>query len=145
MIAIRCSSKEKGMHQLVAAAQRLPCPAMLVRPETAKTARELEWAFYLAKGAFEAKSNISGKVSNEALLFFAREMNFSSALKKTGASDPGDFVLVLEKKMPVVKIKKGLHLSSASVLRLPEWGKKRGHYTEAELAIEEMALSRVKN
>ena len=145
MLALRCSSREKSMHSLVSAAEHLPCECIFIRPEAARTARELQFAFHLAREAFREKSSISTKVSNETLLFLARETNFSSALKRIGAGDTRNFVLVCEKSAPLAKIKKELQLSHVSTLKLPEWGEKKGHYTETELAIEEMALARIRN
>jgi tRNA threonylcarbamoyladenosine modification (KEOPS) complex Cgi121 subunit len=145
MLILRCSSKEKRMHALVASAEALPSECILIRPSAARMERELQFAFYLARGAFGMKNNISSKLSNEAILFLARETNFSSALKKVGASDASDFILVCEKRLPVPAVKKILSLSSAQKIRLPEWGEKKGHYSKAELAIEEMALARIRN
>ena len=106
---------------------------------------EMEFAFYLARRAFEEKSNISGKLSNETLLFLAREMNFASALRRIGASDARDFVLVCGKDVPLAKVKKELGLVKAKRIALARMGKKKGAYFEGERAVEEMALARVRN
>ena len=141
-----CSS-EKPLHAIVEAAEGLHTPCMMLSADAikGKTGMELEAAFYLATRAFEEKSNISGKLSNEALLFLAREMNFASALRKIGATDAREFVLVCEKSPPMAKVKKALELSSAKKIVLSRMGKKKGAYFEGELAVEQMALARVRN
>ena len=106
---------------------------------------ELEAAFYLAARAFEEKSNISSKLSNEALLFLAREMNFASALRRVGAKDVRAFVLVCEKNVPMAKVKRELGLVKAKRIAISRMGKKKGAYFEGERAVEEMALARVRN
>lgn len=146
MLCLRCSSKLPLM-ALAGAAASLPCPSLLLSPGAmgGRTGRELAFAFHLAREAFSGKRNVSQKLPNEALLFLSREMNFSSALRKIGAKDAEDFVLVCEKNLPLSKVKNALALSFAEKIPLPERGKRKGRYFEAELAIEEMALSRVKN
>jgi hypothetical protein len=72
-------------------------------------------------------------------------MNFSSALSKVGAKSVKDFILVSEKDLPISKLKKELMLTKMKIVELPEFGKKSGPYYEGELAIEKMALARVKN
>jgi tRNA threonylcarbamoyladenosine modification (KEOPS) complex Cgi121 subunit len=106
---------------------------------------ELVFAFGLARRAFDGRNNISRKLSNEALLFLARETNFASALRKIGASSPRSFALVCEKSLPLARVKKALALTSAKKLALSKMGKKKGAYFEGELAAEGMALARVRN
>ena len=110
MIVLRCSSAVEYMHEIVAAAERLGT-VLLLSPKAVRTGKELEFAFYLAKEAFAAKENVSGKLSNEAMLFLARETNFSSAVRKVGAAHPSDFMLVCEGKIPSAKLKKVLKLT----------------------------------
>jgi len=146
MILLRCSSS-RALGALVSSAEALGAPCLLLSTGAMKgrTGLELEAAFYLARRAFEGKSNVSGKMANEALLFLAREMNFASALRRVGASDARDFVLACEKGVPLAKVKKGLGLTSARKISLSRMGKKKGGYFEGELAVERMALARVKN
>ena len=144
MLILRCSSSAQSIHELV----RLGGGSgslLFLHPKAAKTAKELEFSFHLARGSFREKSNVSKKIANEAMLFLACETNFSSAAKKVGAMETGDFVLVSEKNIPLAKLKKELLLTKAKVLKLPEWGKKKGHYYEGEVAVERMALSRIRN
>jgi len=135
------------MDALVPSAEALGAPCLFLSPRAivGKSRMELSFAFYLARRAFEGKSNISGKMANEALLFLAREMNFSSALGKLGAKDAHDFVLVCERDVSVARVKKALALTSAKKIMLPKMGKKKGAYFEGERAVEEMALARVRN
>lgn len=142
MLALRCSSSAKSIADLAAKGDG---KLLFLAPDAARTGKELEAAFYFAKEAHAAGTNISNSRAKEALLFLACEMNFSSALSKAGAASPKDFVLVSEKKIPLAELKKKLMLTKAKPLALPEFGKKRGSYFEAELAIERMALARVKN
>lgn len=144
MMVLRCSSSAASMHALVEKAASLG-DVLLLSPSCVRTGKELEFAFYLAKEAFLAKGNISGKLSNEAVLFLACETNFSSAVRKVGAASPDDFVLVSERKIPSVKLKKALQLVRCQELPLAEWGKKKGNYFEGELAVERMALARIRN
>ena len=146
MMVLLCSS-EKPLGAIVDAADGLRAPCMMLSAEAiqGKTGVELEAAFYLARRAFEEKSNISGKLSNEALLFLAREMNFASALRKIGAKDPREFVLVCEKNMPLAKARKELGKVKAAELKLSKMGKKKGAYFEGELAVEQLALARARN
>ena len=141
-----CSS-EKPLHAIVMAAEGLRTPCLLLSTEAmkGKTGLELEAAFYLASRAFEEKSNISGKISNEALLFLSREMNFASALRRIGATDARSFVLVCEKDVPLAKVKRELGLTSAKKIALSRMGKKKGAYFEGERAVEQMALARARN
>jgi tRNA threonylcarbamoyladenosine modification (KEOPS) complex Cgi121 subunit len=132
------------MRELVDAAGKLGS-SLVLSPPAARTLMELRAAFLLARGAFAEGKNISSKLSNEALLFLACETNFSSALRKIGAADPSDFVLVCEEKIPVAKLKKELKLISAQSLKPSEWGEKKGKYSEGELAIERMATARIRN
>lgn len=146
MLALRCSS-EKPLEAIVRSAERLSCPCLFLSPcaVEGKSSMEFSFAFYLARRAFEEKSNISGKLTNEALLFLARETNFASALRKIGAKDARDFVFVCEKNLPLAKVKRALSLTSAKKIALAEMGRKKGKYFEGELAAEEMALARVRN
>ena len=146
MQVLLCSS-EKPLGAIVEAAEGLGAPCFLLSPEAmrGKTGFEIEAAFYLAARAFEGKSNISSKLSNEAMLFLAREMNFASALRKIGATDTRAFVLACEKNVPLAKVKQKLWLSSAKKIVLPRMGRKKGAYFEGERAVEEMALARAKN
>ena len=146
MIVLMCSS-EKPLGAIVEAAEGLRTHCLLLSAEAirGKTGLELEAAFCLASRAFEEKSNISGKMSNEALLFLAREMNFASALRKIGATDAREFVLVCEKNVPMAEVKRKLGLSTAKKIVLPRMGRKKGAYFEAERAVEGMALARAKN
>lgn len=146
MLILKCSYG-KGIAEVAKGTERLPCACILLSPAAlaGRSRMELSFAFHLARRAFEGKRNISGKLSNEALLFLSREMNFASALKKIGAKDAREFVLVCEKNIPLAKLKKELALVAAKSVALSEKGKKKGHYFEGELAVEEMALARVKN
>ena len=146
MQVLLCSS-EKPLGAIVEAAEALRTPCLLLSPEAmeGKTGLELEAAFHLASRAFEEKRNISSKLSNEALLFLAREMNFASALRRLGAKNARSFVLVCEKNVPMAEVKKKLGLSSAKKITLPRMGKKKGAYFEGELAVERMALARARN
>lgn len=144
MMVLRCSSYAKNMHELVAAAEGLGF-ALLLSPSAVKTEKELEFAYYLANEAFAAGSNISAKLSNETMLYLSCETNFSSALRKMGAADPSDFMVVSEVKIPLAKLKKALKLSRAQEVRLSQWGKMKGYYFEGELAVERMALARIRN
>ena len=144
MMVLRCSSSAAGMHELAESSGRLG-DVLLLSPVAVRTVKELQGAFALARAAFAAKANISPKLANEAVLFLACETNFSSALRKVGAADPSDFVLVSEAKIPSAKLKKALKLLHAQTLSLSEFGGKRGGYTEAELAIEKMATARIRN
>ena len=146
MQVLLCSS-EKPLGAIVEAAEALRTPCLLLSPEAmeGKTGLELEAAFHLASRAFEEKRNISSKLSNEALLFLAREMNFASALRKIGAKNARGFVLVCEKDVPVAKVKREMGLASAKKITLPRMGKKKGAYFEGERAVEEMALARGRN
>lgn len=141
MLILRCSSSAASIHELVKAAEGM----LVLSPSAARTAKELEFAFHLAKEEFAAHTALSGKLVNEAMLFLANETNFTSAAKKVGAESTEDFVLVSEKNIPLAKVKKDLMLTSAKALKLPEWGKKKGKYYEAELAIEKMATARIRN
>ena len=146
MLVLLCSS-EKSLHAIVEAAEGLGAPCLLLSPETVrgKTGLELEAAFCLARRAFEEKNNISGKMANEALLFLAREMNFASALRRVGAKSARSFVLVCEKNVSIARVKKELGLTSAKKIALSKMGKKKGAYFEGDLAVEQMALARVRN
>jgi tRNA threonylcarbamoyladenosine modification (KEOPS) complex Cgi121 subunit len=147
MMCIRCKSGKNGLSELVAKAEGLPCGCMLLSPSAVKgrTSLEMAFAFYLARRAIFEGRNISNKVSNEALLFLSCESNFSSALRRMGAKDARDFALVCEKIIPLARVKRVLGLSSAREIALPVWGKRKGNYAQAELAIERMALARVRN
>ena len=144
MMVLRCSSSARSMRELVDAAEKLGS-ALVLSPPAARTLMELRAAFLLARDAFAEGKNISPKLSNEALLFLACGTNFSSALRKIGAADPSDFVLVCEEKIPAARLKKELKLISAQSLSLSEWGAKKGKYSEGELAIERMATARIRN
>jgi len=146
MLLLRCSSA-KALPALVSSAEALGSPVLLLSPRAieGKSLMEMEFAFYLARRAFGGKSNISGKLSNEALLFLARETNFASALRRMGAKDARDFVLACEKNVPLAKVKRGMGLVSAKRMAFPRMGKKKGAYFEGELAVEQMALARARN
>ncbi len=146
MQVLLCSS-EKPLNAIVGSAEALHTPYLLLSTEAikGKTGMELESAFYLAARAFEEKSNISSKLSNEALLFLAREMNFASALQRIGAKDAREFVLVCGKNVPIEKVKEKMGLAKAKKIALSRMGKKEGSYFEGERAVEEMALARVRN
>src|SRR3989344_5304106 len=94
---------------------------------------------------FEGKGNVADSVAKEAMLFLACETNFSSAVRKVGAASQDDFVVVAEGKIPSAKLKKALKLIRCEQLSLTEWGKKKGNYFEGEIAVEKMALSRIRN
>lgn len=145
MIALCCRSSERDIAALVKAGSAIPCALLFLRPDAVKSKKELEFAFFLAREAFKNKDNISGKIANEALLFLSRETNFSSAIRKIGATDGRDFLLACEKNVPLAKLKKILRLEKAEKAELPEWGKKIGAYSEGELAVEKMALARIRN
>ena len=146
MLLLRCSSA-KPLGALVSSAETLGAPCLLLSPRAVegKSRMEMEFAFYLARRAFEGKINISGKMANEALLFLAREMNFASALRKAGAKDARDFVLACEKDVSLVKVKQTMGLTSAKRVALPKIGTKKRSYFEGERAAEEMALARTRN
>ena len=146
MLLLRCSSA-KPLGALVSSAETLGAPCLLLSPRAVegKSRMEMEFAFYLARRAFEGKINISGKMANEALLFLAREMNFASALRRIGAKDARDFVLVCEKNVPLAKVKREMGLTKAKRIALPKMGKRKGGYFEGERAAEQMALARVRN
>jgi len=144
MMVLRCSSAFKSMHEAVGAAEKLGA-LMLLSPKAVRTGKELEAAFYLAREAFKAKENVASSVAKEAMLFLACETNFSSAIRKVGAASQDDFVLVSEGKIPSAKLKKALKLIRCEQLSLTEWGKKKGNYFEGEIAVEKMALSRIRN
>ncbi|VVB99171.1 Uncharacterised protein [uncultured archaeon] len=144
MMVLRCSSSFTDIHGLVKAASALG-DVLVLSPKAVKTEKALEMAFFLARNAFEETENISSKLSNEAMLFLACEINFESALRKVGAASPDDFVLVSEKAIPSARLKKTLFLTRAQTLPLSEWGNKMGAYSEGELAIEKMALARIRN
>ena len=146
MLLLRCSSA-KALGALVSSAEALFAPVLLLSPRAieGKSLMEMEFAFYLARRAFEEKSNISSKLSNEALLFLARETNFASALRRVGANDARLFVLVCEKNVPLAKAKRELGLTSAKKIALSRMGKRKGAYFEAERAAEGMALARARN
>ena len=146
MLVLMCSS-EKSLHAIVESAEALGAPCMMLSAEAmkGKTGLELEAAFYLAARAFEEKSNISTKLSNEALLFLSREMNFASALRRVGAKNVHRFVLVCEKDVSIAKVKKELGLTAAKKIAISRMGKKKGAYFEGERAVEQMALARVRN
>ena len=141
MMVLKCSSSAASIGDLVGKGGG----ALFLAPSAVKTKKELKFAFYLAQEAFRTKENISKKPANEAVLFLACETNFTSAAKKIGARSARDFVLVSQKKIPLARLKKELLLTSAKPLKLPEWGRKRGHYSEGELAVEKMALARIRN
>lgn len=143
MLALKCSS-EMDLHRLVSCASKLG-NCLLLSPGKSYTQKELEAAFFLARASFGEKSNLSDKLSNEALMFLACETNFSSAIRKIGAKRAKDFILVLEKNVPIAKVRKELALSSAKRMALGLWGKKSGFYYEGELAVERMALARIRN
>ncbi len=147
MMVLRCSSNAKSMRELVALADASGIGALFLSPAAASkmTLAGLEFAFYLAKRAFEANGNVSKKRMNEAMLFLACETNFSSAARKIGAADPSDFALVLEGDSAPARLRKALELESLGSMRLSKWGKTKGHYSEGELTVEAMALARVKN
>ncbi len=132
------------MHEVVGAAAKLGA-VLLLSPKAVRTGKELEAAFYLAREAFRAKENVSGKLSNEAMLFLACETNFTSAVRKVGAASQDDFVIVSEGKIPAKKLKDALKLVRCQQLVLTTRGKKKGNYFEGELAVERMALSRIRN
>ena len=144
MLILRCSSSASSVHELLGLGENLGS-LLFLSPKAVRTAKELEFAFYLAKESFKEGSNVSKKLSNEAMLFLANETNFSSAARKVGTASVDDFVLVSEEKIPVAKLKKKLLLTRAASLALSGWGKKMGDYFEAELAIERMALARIRN
>ena len=144
MMVLRCSSDAKSLHELVSLSEALG-DILILAPKAVRTGKELEAAFAMARAAFAEGRNLSPKVANEAMLFLAHETNFSSAARKVGAISPDDFVLVSEAKIPIAKLKDKLCLTRAQTLALSEWGGKKGGFTEAELAIEKMALARIRN
>ncbi|MFA4983148.1 MAG: hypothetical protein WC588_02935 [Candidatus Micrarchaeia archaeon] len=147
MMVLRCSSNARNMRELVSLSDAAGLEALFLSPAAASkmTLAELEFAFYLAKRAFEANGNVSKKRMNEAMLFLACETNFSSAARKMGAADPSDFALVLEGDSAPARLRKALELESLGSMRLLKWGKKKGDYSEGELAVERMALARIRN
>ncbi len=144
MQVIRCSSDAAGINELVQLGEGLG-ELLFLAPKAVRTEKELEAAFAMARSAFDEGRNLSPKVQNEAMLFLAQETNFSSAARKIGAASPDDFILVSEAKIPIAKLKAKLRLTRAQSLKLSEWGGKKGGYLEGELAIEKMALARIKN
>lgn len=144
MMVLRCSSSAKDMQHVVKAASSLG-EVLLLSPSAVRTRKELQFAFYLAKEAFAQGENIASSPAKEALLFLSCETNFSSAVRKVGAASVDDFVLVSESKLASSKLKKALLLTRAQALKLSEWGRKKGNYFEGELAVEKMALSRIRN
>jgi len=147
MQILRCGSDAANVRELVSLSESAGLPALFLSVSAASkmTGAEIEFAFYLAEESFKSNGNLSGKKTNEALLFLACETNFSSAARKIGAADPSDFVLALKEKVSPKKLQKALKLVRAEEMRLPKWGKKKGDYTQGELAIEQMALARVRN
>ncbi|MCX8196764.1 MAG: hypothetical protein N3G80_00385 [Candidatus Micrarchaeota archaeon] len=141
MIVLRCSSSFSSVEELVEASKKIG-GLLIISPQAAKTKMELVAAFELARKAFKEKRNISDKIQNEALLFLAKETNFSSAIKKVGAKSASDFLIASERKLSRA-VKKRLRLERAEACRIPLWGKKIGNYYEAELEIEKMALCRI--
>lgn len=144
MMVLRCSSDASGMNELVKLGEGLG-ELLFLAPKAVRTGKELEAAFAMARSAFAEGRNLSPKVQNEAMLFLAHETNFSSAARKVGAASPDDFVLVSEGKIPIARLKAKLLLPRAQTLVLSEWGGKKGGFTEGELAIEKMALARIRN
>jgi len=144
MMVLRCSSDAVSINELVALGEGLG-EFLFLAPKAVRTGKELEAAFAMARSAFDEGRNLSPKVQNEAILFLAQETNFSSAARKIGAASPDDFILVSEAKIPIAKLKAKLRLARAQSLKLSEWGGKKGGYLEGELAIEKMALARIKN
>ncbi len=144
MMVLRCSSAAKSMQELVGLSSSIG-DLLLISPSAARTEKELEACFRLARESFASGGNLSPKLANEALLFLSREVNFSSATRKVGAASPDDFVLVCPGRVPIARLKAKLKLTCAQSLALSEWGEKKGGYSEAELAIEAMALSRIRN
>lgn len=149
MAFYRCSGGKRGMREIVEDGKGIPCPALFLSPQAAKAVGESEagFAFYLARRAFAEKANISSKLSNEALLFLARQTNFSSAVRKLGAKDAKAFVLVLEEKLAPSKVKKLLGLKSVKLIAKKRAKAARGGelYAKDMLCAEEMALSRIRN
>ncbi len=141
MLILRCSSSASSIHELV----KLAAGMLVLKPDAARTKKELEFAFFLADQEFAQGTNISGKLSNEAMLFLANETNFSSAARKAGAKSCRDFVLISKENVPIGKLKRVLLLTRVKKLDLPEWGKKKEEYYDWELAVERMALSRIRN
>jgi len=139
MAFYRCSSRKASIIGIVKAADALPCPALFLSMEAAEKASgmEADFSFLLARRAFAEKRNVSGKVSNEALLFLARETNFSSAVKKIGARDAGDFVLVLERRLPAPRVKKALGLASVALVAKKKVGRsaRQGAYPKDALGV----------
>jgi len=144
MLVLHCSSSASGVPELLRLGSGLE-GALFLSPKAVKTKKELEAAFFLAQEAFREKTNISSKLSNEALLFLACETNFASAARKIGTASADDFVFACPEKIPIAALKKKLLLTSAAALPLTEWGRKKGAYTEGELAIEKMATGRIRN
>ena len=144
MLLLRCSSSAKSVNELLRLGGRFE-GMLFISPKAVRSRKELEAAFALASAAFREKTNISPKLSNEALLFLACETNFASAARKAGTSSTDDFAIVSQEKIPIATLRKKLLLAKAETINLGEWGKKKGAYFEAELAIERMALSRIKN
>ncbi|MCX8197882.1 MAG: hypothetical protein N3F07_01665 [Candidatus Micrarchaeota archaeon] len=142
-MVLRCSSGLKSASELVSRAKDFP--ALLLRPDAAGTQKELEAALALAQKAFGEGKNISSRLPNEAMLFLASETNFSSAARKVGVRDPGDFLIVAKSKIPLPQLRKRLALKKARRARLSKLGRKIGKYYQAELGIERMALSRLRN
>ncbi|MCX6769861.1 MAG: hypothetical protein NT051_04250 [Candidatus Micrarchaeota archaeon] len=147
MQVLRCASGAKSLEVLISTAGKLSCPCLLLSPEMAAgiTGAELRFAFHFARHAFAGKRNLSGRLSNEALLFLSNQTNFSSAVEAAGAKTQKDFVLACEKSVPIARLRKLLLLTSAKKMTVSEWGRKVGHYSKGELAVERMALVRVRN
>ncbi len=144
MMVLRCSSDAAGINELVELGEGSG-EFLFLAPKAVRTGKELEAAFAMARSAFDEGRNLSPKLQNEAMLFLAQETNFSSAARKIGAASPDDFILVSEAKIPIAKLKAKLKLTRAQALKLSEWGGKKGGYLEGELAVEKMALARIKN
>lgn len=144
MMVLRCSSDAESVKELVELGASLG-ELLFLAPKAVRTGKELEAAFAMARDAFSEGRNLSPKVQNEAMLFLACETNFSSAMRKVGAASPDDFVLVSEKKITSAELKAKLLLTRAQSLALSEWGEKKGGYFEGELAVEKMALARIRN
>lgn len=147
MRIMRCESNAASVRELVLLSESSGLHVLILSfPAVSNmTLAELRFAYYFAKESFLSKTNLSEKKSNEALLFLSCQTNFTSAVMKIGAKNPSDFVLVMEENAFDPKFRKALKIARAKKIKLPEWGKKIGHYTQGELAVERMALARNKN
>jgi tRNA threonylcarbamoyladenosine modification (KEOPS) complex Cgi121 subunit len=138
-----CSSKIDDINKLIKLGRLLK--VIFLEPGKIATKKEIEAAFFFAKKAMEKKQNISNNIENEVLLFLSRKTNFSSAIKEIGIKNTKKFLILCARRITKKKLKESLLLEKIKKITLPKFGKKIGGYSQAEIAIEAMALSRIKN